>query len=64
MGPVAVVAMLIEQSFDMFRSLAGTWLVFALIFVSTWLIGVLVNIQALMPGMVEDPEPESSPRAR
>ncbi len=36
---VVVVATLIEQSFDMFRSLTGTWLVFALIFVSTWLTG-------------------------
>ncbi len=34
-----VVAMLIEKSFAMFRSFLGTWLVFALIFASTWLTG-------------------------
>ena len=34
-----VVALLIEKSFDMFLSVAGTWLPFALIFVSTWLTG-------------------------
>lgn len=52
---VVVVAMLIERSFDMFRSLTGTWLVFALIFVSTWLTGVLVNrasIPSAMPASI------------
>jgi hypothetical protein len=34
-----VVAMLINRSFDMFASLLGTWLPFALIFGSTYLTG-------------------------
>jgi hypothetical protein len=36
-----VVAMLINRSFDMFTSLLGTWIPFALIFLSTWLTGLL-----------------------
>jgi hypothetical protein len=40
---LVVVAGLIEGSFDMFRSFMGTWLVFALIFVSTWLTGLVVR---------------------
>jgi hypothetical protein len=38
---VFVVAMLINRSFEMFTSLLGTWIPFALIFVSTWLTGLL-----------------------
>jgi hypothetical protein len=38
-----VVALLIEKSFDMFRSVTGTWLPFALIFISTWCTGVAVR---------------------
>jgi hypothetical protein len=34
-----VVALLIEKSFDMFRSPLGSWLSFLLIFLSTWLTG-------------------------
>ncbi len=34
-----VVAMLINRSFDMFASVLGTWLPFALIFASTYLTG-------------------------
>jgi len=34
-----VVAMLINRSFEMFTSILGTWLPFALIFVSTYLTG-------------------------
>ena len=34
-----VVAMLINRSFDMFASLLGTWIPFALIFASTYLTG-------------------------
>jgi len=37
-----LVAMLINRSFQMFTSLLGTWIPFALIFLSTWLTGLLV----------------------
>ena len=36
-----VVAMLINRSFEMFTSLLGTWIPFALIFTSTYLTGLL-----------------------
>jgi hypothetical protein len=36
---VFVVALLVEKSFDMFRSVLGTWLPFALIFLASWLTG-------------------------
>jgi hypothetical protein len=36
---ITVVAMMIEKSFDMFRSLPGTWIPFGLIFTSTYLTG-------------------------
>jgi hypothetical protein len=36
-----VVAMLINRSFEMFTSLIGTWIPFALIFTSTYLTGLL-----------------------
>lgn len=45
-----VVAMLIEKSFEMFTSIAGTWLPFALIFVSTWLTGAAVRRSARRGG--------------
>ncbi|HYM70644.1 MAG TPA: hypothetical protein VEZ44_13695 [bacterium] len=35
-----VVARLIEKSFEMFKSVLGTWIPFALIFASTYLCGV------------------------
>jgi hypothetical protein len=38
-----VVALLINHSLEMFTSLLGTWLPFALIFASTWLTGTLVR---------------------
>ena len=38
---VFVVAMLINRSFEMFASLLGTWIPFALIFTSTWITGLL-----------------------
>jgi hypothetical protein len=38
-----VVALLINRSLEMFTSLLGTWLPFALIFTSTWLTGTLVR---------------------
>ncbi|MFC1821902.1 hypothetical protein ACFL9T_04285 [Thermodesulfobacteriota bacterium] len=37
-----LVALIINKSFDMFRSFIGTWLPFILIFVSTWLTGKIV----------------------
>jgi len=36
-----VVALLIEQDFKMFKSILGTWLPFSLIFISTWLTGLV-----------------------
>ena len=38
-----VVAMFINHSFEMFTSLLGTWIPFALIFVSTYLTGTFVT---------------------
>jgi hypothetical protein len=38
-----MVAMLINKSFEMFTSLLGTWIPFALIFVSTYITGILVR---------------------
>lgn len=35
-----VVALLIEKSFEMFASLLGTWIPFALMFISTYLTGL------------------------
>jgi hypothetical protein len=40
-----VVALFIEKSFDMFRSVTGTWLPFTLIFISTWCTGLAVRRQ-------------------
>jgi len=40
---VFIVALLILKSFDMFRSLAGTWLPLALIFASFWAAGHLAG---------------------
>ncbi len=37
-----VVALVINRSLDMFASLLGTWIPFALIFGSTWLTGLVV----------------------
>ena len=37
-----LVAMLINHSFEMFTSLLGTWIPFALIFISTYLTGLFV----------------------
>lgn len=44
---VIIVALIIERSFEMFRSPLGTWIVFALIFLATWLTGV--NIRSRRP---------------
>ncbi len=38
-----VVALIIEHSLEMFTSLLGTWIPFALIFASTWLTGTPVK---------------------
>jgi hypothetical protein len=38
-----VVALLINRSFEMFTSLPGTWIPFALIFASTYLTGLLTT---------------------
>jgi hypothetical protein len=38
----AVVAPLMERSFEMFRSVIGTWLPFALIFLAAWIAGLLL----------------------
>lgn len=40
-----VVAILINRSLEMFTSLLGTWIPFGLIFVSTWLTGLLIENQ-------------------
>ena len=38
-----VVALIINKSFEMFQSPLGTWIPFALIFISTYLTGVIVD---------------------
>jgi hypothetical protein len=38
-----VVALLIEKKFDMFTSLLGTWIPFALIFLSTYMVGLMIS---------------------
>ena len=40
---VGVVAAMIERSFTMFRSVLGTWLPFALIILSVWLVGLAMT---------------------
>ena len=40
---IAIVASLIEKSFEMFRSPLGTWIPFALIFLATYLTGRLAS---------------------
>jgi hypothetical protein len=42
---VIIVALIIERNFDMFRSPLGTWAVFALIFLVTWLTGTRIRAQ-------------------
>ena len=39
-----VVALLVENSFDMFRSVLGTWLPFVLIFLAIWLTGTVMAV--------------------
>jgi hypothetical protein len=38
-----VIAILVEKSLDMFKSILGTWIPFALIFISTYLTGRIIN---------------------
>ena len=40
---LVVVALLIENSFEMFASLIGTWVPWALMFISTYLVGNLIT---------------------
>lgn len=40
-----LVALIINQSLEMFASLLGTWIPFALIFMSTFLVGLIANQQ-------------------
>jgi hypothetical protein len=43
---VFVIALLVEKSFEMFHSLLGTWMPFALIFLATWLTGVVAGARS------------------
>lgn len=56
---VFLVAMVVEKSFDMFRSVLGTWLPFALIFAATWGVGAFVTRGA---ASTLAPNDERSPR--
>lgn len=47
---LVVVAGLVERSFDMFGSVGGTWLPFALIFLVTWAVGNLASAMPAKPG--------------
>ena len=47
---VFVVALLIERSFDMFRSVLGVWIPQALIFTATWLTGSILQPASSSPG--------------
>lgn len=47
---VFVVALRIEGSLDMFKSVLGTWLPFSLIFLSTWWTGLAVRRAAHRAG--------------
>ena len=40
----AVVAPLFERSYAMFRSLIGTWIPFAAIFVASWAAGAMISV--------------------
>lgn len=44
-----VVALVINHSLEMFQSLLGTWIPFALIFLSTYVVGLLVEGQRETP---------------
>jgi hypothetical protein len=42
-----LVAMIVMRSFEMFASLLGTWIPFTLIFISTFVTGLLVNRRSM-----------------
>ena len=44
-----LVALVINRSLEMFRSLLGTWIPFGLIFLSTYLTGLVVEAQSERP---------------
>jgi uncharacterized integral membrane protein len=44
-----LVALIINRSFDMFRSLLGTWIPFGLIFLSSYLTGLVVVARVRRP---------------
>ena len=44
-----LVALIINRSLEMFQSLLGTWIPFGLIFLSTYLTGLVVESQAKKP---------------
>jgi hypothetical protein len=41
-----LVALIIDRSLEMFTSLLGTWIPFALIFTATYIVGMMVNGQS------------------
>ena len=43
---IFVIALLVEKSFDMFRSVLGTWLPFVLIFLAVWLTGTVMVVRS------------------
>ena len=48
-----VVALLVTQSLDMFRSLLGTWIPFALIFAATYMTGLFVSRASTHQSLVQ-----------
>ena len=46
---LVVVALLIEKSFEMFASLIGTWIPWALMFISTYIVGNLIGRRKQKP---------------
>lgn len=48
-----LVALVINRSLEMFQSLLGTWIPFVLIFLSTFLMGLVVEAQAKRPRVAQ-----------
>ena len=46
---ILVVSLMVLGNFEMFASLLGTWIPFALMFVATYLTGIFVNNRRLTP---------------
>jgi hypothetical protein len=44
-----LVAPVFEKSYDMFKSILGTWIPFILIFLSTYLVGLIINRKFIKP---------------